>query len=299
MSVRVTIGLCVKDSERTIKESIESIIGQKYPGELIQLVIVDGCSRDKTLSIVASATSKTDLIVETYSDKGEGLGTARQIVVNNARGKYVIFADADVRLFSDFVKSHVEFMEENPGIGVAFGTPMHQEGTSLVAAIWSLCDCVVGGSVGNDATIYRSEVLRQVGGFDTKIKGAGEDRELIARFRLNGWPVSVNETARYFHKHRENFRGFWVEQSWFGYGDHYVSHKDKNGKPKWHNLPIGSFVYGLRIAVKAYRLTHRKISFLIPVQLVLAKISWWYGFIRGHLEGYGHETKRAYTCSRL
>ena len=65
----MTIGVCVKDSEKTIKESIDSIISQKYPMELIQLVIVDGCSRDKTMPIVASATAKTDMKVETYSEE--------------------------------------------------------------------------------------------------------------------------------------------------------------------------------------------------------------------------------------
>lgn len=74
MSERVTIGLCVKDSERTIHQSIESILSQKYPMELIQLVVVDGCSKDKTLSIINNETSKSHILVETFSDQGQGTG---------------------------------------------------------------------------------------------------------------------------------------------------------------------------------------------------------------------------------
>jgi len=69
----VTIGVCVKDSENTIRESVNSIINQKYPAKLIQVVIVDGCSKDKTMSIVYGTTEKTRVKVEAYSDKGEGL----------------------------------------------------------------------------------------------------------------------------------------------------------------------------------------------------------------------------------
>jgi glycosyltransferase involved in cell wall biosynthesis len=288
MNLRVTIGVCVKDSEKTIKESVDSIINQNYPAELIQLIIVDGNSKDKTLSIVNKATEKARLKVETYSDKGGGLAAARQIVVNKANGNYIIFADSDVKLFDDFTKEHVSFMEENPKVGVAFGRPIYQEGT-LVSEVSNLLCCATGGFLGNDATIYRPEAINEVNGFDPNIKGASEDKDLINRIREKGWLISTNAKARFFHKTKEDFRAFWAEQSWFGYGNHYLSHKNKNGHLIWHELPIGNLKYGLRMAIKAYRLTHRKISFLILPQMILGKIGWWFGFIQGHIDGYGHE----------
>jgi GT2 family glycosyltransferase len=251
--------------------------------------------------------------VETCSDKGEGLGIARQIVVDNATGKYVIFVDADITLFSDFVRNHVKFMEENHGVGAAFGKHMFQDGT-LIATVSALAAYAVGGGVGTGASICRSEVLRQVGGFDRKIKGAAEDRDLFVRFRLLGWQISVNETARYFHKPREGFRSFWAEQSWFGYGDHYFNHKYDRIGTVWRKFPTGGsgnsslafglfvgssgtvyrrfpawdFVWGLKLASRAYEQTHRKLSFLIIPQMILGNISWWAGFAKGHKDGYGH-----------
>jgi glycosyltransferase involved in cell wall biosynthesis len=288
MSVNVTIGVCVKNSEKTIQESVGSIINQKYPAELIQVIIVDGCSRDKTMSIVDRTTEETRLKVETCSDKGEGLGTARQIVVNNAKGKYIIFVDADVKLLSDFVRNQVKFMEEKPDIGAVFGTPLHQEGT-LIATVWDLVTYSAGGSVGSEATIYRTEVLRQVGGFDTRIKGAAEDIDLIARIKLHGWQVSVNETAKFYHKHKENLRSFWAEQSWFGYGYHYFNHKHGTLGTVWRKFPAGDFILGLKLTSRAYERTHRRLSFLILPQMILGNISWWAGFAKGHKHGYGHE----------
>jgi hypothetical protein len=78
-----------------------------------------------------------------------------------------------------------------------------------------------------------------------------------------------------------------AEQSWFGYGGHFFSHK-ANRHPTWRYSLIAAFGNGLKYASKAYRQTHSKISFLIPLRLVLANISWWFGFIKGHIDGYGH-----------
>lgn len=287
MSIKVTIGVCVKNSERNIQDAIDSIINQKYPIELMQVIIVDGCSRDNTMSIVARISAKTGVKFEIYSDNGRGLAAARQIVVSKANGKYIIFADADVKLFDDFVKNHVKFMEENPSIGVAFGKPMYQEGT-LVASVGNLVQYTTGGFSGNDATIYRAEVLKKVGGFDPNIKGAGEDDDLINRIRSKKWLASVNEKSRFFHRSRENIRDFLSEQAWFGYGTHYFSHKTKR-HPDWRQNLIGAQKKGLKMASEAYRLTHKKISFLIPLRLGLAKISWWFGYFKAHMDGYGHK----------
>ena len=309
----MTIGLCVKNSERTIRQSIESIAKQSYPLNLIQLIVVDGSSKDKTLPIIKKVTSKTSIQLEIHSDGGKGLGAARQIVVNNAKGRYIIFVDADITIFSDFVRSHVKFMEADPDLGAAFGTPMFHEGP-LVATILSLATSTVGGGVGAGASICRSEALRQIGGFDTKIKGAAEDRDLFVRLRLKGWQISVNETAKYFHEHRGDLYSFWAEQSWFGYGDHYFNHKYRNinniwrNYPTegsegvslthalfggsvdtiWHRLPIGEFIWGLELSSKAFKRTHKKLSFLILPQLILGNIGWWVGFGKAHRNKYGH-----------
>ncbi len=286
MSLIVTIGVCAKNAENTVKDAIQSIIDQQYQTGLIQLIVVDGFSSDKTMSIVNNLTSNVGLKVETFSDKGSGLGVARQIVVNKAKGKYLIFADADVQLFCDFVGNHVKFMEENPRVGVAFGKPMFQRGT-IFSSIWNLYQYSTGGFSGNDATIYRLEVLRKVGGFDPNIKGAGEDNDILRRIQGEGWSVSINERAKFFHKNRRNLKDFLAERSWFGYGGHYFSHKT-NTSPSWRDNPFGAFKYGLNTAFKVYRKTHTMISFLIPAPVVLSNLSWWSGYYKAHVDGYGH-----------
>jgi glycosyltransferase involved in cell wall biosynthesis len=290
MSAYVTIGVCAKNAEKTIEACISSIINQNYPQKLMQAIVIDGCSKDKTIPIIIAAVSKTDLRVEMSSDKGKGLGTARQIAVDHAIGRYVIFVDADAKLFEDFVEKHVKFMEENPRFGVAFGKVMLLEGT-LVSTIWNLYLC--NGPeylTGCDAAIFRSEAIAQAGGFDKNIRGAAEDIDLIDRIKAKGWLFAGNSNARFFHRSRENLGDFWDEQSWFGYGYHYLNHKNDRsiGWVIGKRFPVISFIEGLGVACKAYKLNQRKISFLIPFQLSLRDIAWWCGFVKAHRDGYGH-----------
>ena len=295
MSAKITIGLCTKNSEATVRKTISSIINQKYPKELIQLIVVDGCSKDKTLSIINSATSKAGTTFETYSDKGEGLGYARQIVVNNAQGKYVLFVDSDVILSSDFVRNEVEFMEKNHEIAVAFGVSIVKEGSfrekTLTGRVSDLAAYALdkSSSVACEATIFRFAAIQEIGGFDTRIKGAAEDRDLIARIGLSGMQVSVNHGARFLHKQRATLSSFWSEKSWMGYGDHYFYHKQGSRGAFWRKFLFGDFVFGMKLSSKAYELTYRKLSFLIIPQIILGNLAWWVGFTKGHLNKYGHK----------
>jgi glycosyltransferase involved in cell wall biosynthesis len=299
MNVLVTIGLCVKNSEKTILNSINSIINQDYPSELIQLIIVDGCSKDNTVSVIAEALSNTTLRAETFSDEGRGLGTARQIVAAKGIGKYIVFADGDVTLFPDFIMKHVKYMEENPCAGVAFAKSSSKPTSNgtLVSNVAALFNYTEEYSKGSAATIFRAEAITQAGGFDINITGAAEDIDLIARIQDKGWLIAANRDARFLHEHRERLGDFWREYAWFGYGSHYFNHKNKNALPAWHNLPIGYLIFTLKTARKSYRLTSQKISFLIPAQMMLANISWWFGFTKAHMAGYGHRLVPGQACT--
>jgi peptidoglycan/xylan/chitin deacetylase (PgdA/CDA1 family)/glycosyltransferase involved in cell wall biosynthesis len=289
-AIKITVGVCVKNKERTIKSSIDSIFKQKFPRDLMQIIVVDGCSTDRTLPIIRNVTSAMNMSVEIFSDKSKGLGAARQMVVDNAKGDYIIFVDGDVELQEDFVQKQVDFMEKNPKVATAVGRYMCKEG-NLLSTVWCLFNSV-SSSLGNDATIYRSEVLRQVGGFDENIRGAAEDKDVVLRIHKKGWAFSANEKAGFYHNCRQSFKEFWKEQAWFGSGDHYLFHKHGSidSTPLWRRIPAGYFRYGLRLAAKSYRLANRKISFLMPSLMVLGNIAWWFGFVKAHLNGYGHET---------
>ena len=298
--LNVTIGICVKNSERTIKECLKSILYQNYPKESLEIILVDGGSKDNTLEIARQMIAGSGIRSRFFSDRGKGLGVARQIVLENTRNEYVVWVDGDVVISSDFVRSQIEFMAQRPQVGVAAGIYVYRENAhmTLPALFQSLSKRVDSlefadarefhGLPPTDATIYRVEASRQVGGFCREIRGASEDEDIFTRIRRRGWLLSVNRRARFYAHPRETWQGIWTESSWFGYGKHFLSHKRGDLQKLAYNSPVLFFFTSFRVGGKAYRLTLRKEAFLLPLGYVFSTIAWWFGFLRAHAEGYGH-----------
>lgn len=300
LNTKVTIGVCVKNSEKVIRGCLKSIVNQNYPKKLMEMIIVDGQSKDKTLEIARQLILDSDIVSRFYSDDGAGLGAARQIVLENTNDRYIVWIDADALILEDFVKRQVEFMEENCKVCVATGKYIYTRNayTSLHASLEGISKYLVSaisasaqidrGIPPNDTSIYRVEAMKQVGGFDTNIRGAGEDLDIITKMRKRGWLVAINEHARYYVLPRATWQDAWVEMTWFGYGGHFLGHKDKSLHVCMCNIPLVRFFDGFRVGSKAYRLTAEKKSYLIPLDKVFMTAGWWYGYIKAHFEGYGH-----------
>jgi glycosyltransferase involved in cell wall biosynthesis len=298
--IPVAIGLCVKNAEKTIRKCAESIVNQNYPKRLVTVLVVDGKSRDKTVEITRKLLLSSGLSSRFYSDNGEGLGAARQIVLDHAHEKYIIWIDGDATIYEDFVREQVKFMEKKTNVSVATGTFVYlkNHGESLPSSLENI-EKYVGsitfpqkrsdrGLPPNDTSIYRVKALKQIGGFDTSIRGASEDEDVITRMRRKGWGVTVNPNAIYHAFPKATWQSIWKEGAWFGSGQHYLSHKDKTLRVVFHHIPLIIFFGKFKASYVAYKLTSEKKVFLLPLAGVFFTMAWWYGYLQAHLGGYGH-----------
>jgi len=60
----------VKNCETLIGNAIASVVAQDFPHGLMELIVVDGYSEDKTLAIIKESLDKTDLRIDGLSDIG-------------------------------------------------------------------------------------------------------------------------------------------------------------------------------------------------------------------------------------
>jgi glycosyltransferase involved in cell wall biosynthesis len=298
--IPITVGLCVKNAEKTIRKCIGSVLNQNYPSRLITIIVVDGNSADSTVEIIRNSLHNSGLSSYFYSDHGGGLGVARQMVLDNTKEKYIIWIDGDSIIFKDFISEQVKFMEKELGVAVATGTFVRYKNAeeSLSSSLESI-EKYVGsvtfdpassrrGLPPNDTSVYRVEALKQIGGFDTCIRGASEDEDVITRMRKNGWVITVNSNAYYHAFPKATWHGIWKEGVWFGCGQHYISHKDKTMHVIMHHIPFIVFFVKFNVGSTAYKLTSEKKVFLFPLAGFFMTMAWWYGYIQAHVSGYGH-----------
>jgi glycosyltransferase involved in cell wall biosynthesis len=288
--ILVTIGLCTKNSEKTIAEAVCNIVAQDFPHKMLEVIIVDGKSQDATLSIISQYLSKT-AIKATFFSESTGLGFARQVVVNNAAGKYIVWVDGDILLSKDYIRRQVEFMEENPSAAISVGRFGLLHDDNWIATLENVGYVLnslrhVGGEtkklIGAEAAIFRTESIRNVGGFNCNIKGAQEDCDLAYRIKKAGWSSYMID-AVFCERQKSTWKELWKQHFWYGYGLHFLTHSNKN-----LNMVTDKTVDRIVFSSDAYRLTHRKTTFLLPLNFVFKKTALLLGFMSAHMNGYGH-----------
>lgn len=78
-----------------IRETIESILNQTY--NKIEIICINDGSTDNTLQVLKFLAA-SDSKIKVYSKKNEGVTKARQFGVEQAKGEYIGFVDADDKI---------------------------------------------------------------------------------------------------------------------------------------------------------------------------------------------------------
>jgi GT2 family glycosyltransferase len=189
-------------------------------------------------------------------------------------------------LDKSFVRKQTEFMENNLNIGIAKGTCGVQHTKKYVeffedVSYFAFCFRNKGEKakvLGTGGSIYRSDVVRKVGGFDDKFRGVGEDIDLEARIRSIGWQLYMRTDALFYEKRRSSWRSLWKEYFWHGYGGYQMYRKTRGILSLYQLNPLAGFFVGALYSTIAFGLVYRKIVFLLPFQYGFKRIAWSFGF---------------------
>jgi glycosyltransferase involved in cell wall biosynthesis len=279
----------VRNGESLIGNTIKSIIDQDFPHEQMEIVFVDDGSEDRTLSIIKEFVPKMDMQVKVFCQEWKGLGAARNVVVNNANGKYIIWVDCDMVLTKDFVRKQVEFMDNNANVGIAKGRYGMYDTSNLVAYLENV-DAIVkhldvhtvfSEPLGTGGSVYRVEAIKNVGGFDDNIRGVGEDMDAENRISKAGWLLKIS-TAEFYEIRRNTWRDLWNEYFWHGSGGRQIAHKVNPHSLLYRLFPPKVILTEFFCSCIAYRLTHKKVVFLLPIHWIFKRLAWCIGFATRH-----------------
>ncbi|WP_394903137.1 glycosyltransferase [Clostridium butyricum] len=109
----VSVIIVVYNGEKFIGQAIESVLNQTYKD--IELVVVDDGSTDSTRDIIESYKD-----VKYIYEENSGQATARNLGIENSKGKYIAFLDADDLYMSKKIEKQVSVLEKNPQIDVIY-----------------------------------------------------------------------------------------------------------------------------------------------------------------------------------
>lgn len=122
MSPLVTIGVLTKNRDLTVARTLRSVLNQSVRD--FEVIVVDNASEDNTIRVVRQFRDKRiSLIVHS---KDQGIARSRQQVLEEARGRFLVWIDSDDFCKSTLLERQVSRFESNPVLQLV-GTWFWQE----------------------------------------------------------------------------------------------------------------------------------------------------------------------------
>lgn len=235
----VTIGVCTRNNEKTIAKAVGSIVNVDFPRDRIEVIVVDGVSRDRTIEIAEDLLNQHSIAHGIFCDGGRGIAYARQLISDKASGGYILWVDGDNMICRSHIGKALKVMEEDPAIGVVYprtspvvlrGLFIEKVQTCYDRSITSPLEKNVGRgescvatSLGMQGTLVRVKAIRDVGGFDSSFVAA-EDIDIFIRLNSQGWKLRpANVTLYYFA--RDSWKDVFRQAMWWNIGRYLVARK--------------------------------------------------------------------------
>jgi glycosyltransferase involved in cell wall biosynthesis len=116
---KLTLNIAVRDEEKRIATLLTSIAKQTYPKSQLEVLIIDGMSRDKTLEIVKAFQENSDIPIHVIKNPKKDSATGRTIGLLHATGDLHLYLDADMELAESttLVKLVNPFLKEQEIVG--------------------------------------------------------------------------------------------------------------------------------------------------------------------------------------
>lgn len=199
-----------------IGECLDSLLLQSIK---TQIIVVDNGSIDKSVEIIKKnypAVILIELPVNTGFAGGVNRGIEHAL---NDGAEAIALLNNDAVANKNWLRELVAAMEENPKLGIAACKLKHIskeyfDSTGDFYSIWGLpfprarnvkdtgqynkSELIFSGSGG--ASLYRSEMLQQIGLFDERFFAYYEDVDISFRAQLHGWLVSYQPKSEAYHR---------------------------------------------------------------------------------------------------
>lgn len=177
---RVTVIIPCLNGELYLAEALSSALGQTHGN--VEVVFIDDGSTDGSLAIAQSFPGVTVL-----SQPNAGISVARNAGMDVSDGEFVLFLDADDRLYPDAVREHLAAFSSQPEAPMVFGEMriIDPSGAVLEEPRWGAGymrwnDLLVGFTPLPSQCMFRREAVVAAGRFNPDVILV-EDMDLYLR----------------------------------------------------------------------------------------------------------------------
>ncbi|MCZ7650510.1 MAG: glycosyltransferase family 2 protein [Thermoanaerobaculia bacterium] len=215
------------DEEGTIDACLDAVLAQEWPAERLEVIVVDGGSRDATAERVA-ARARVEPRLRLLANPGALVSRALNLGIAAAQGEVVVRIDAHALPAPDYVRRAVAALVET-GAATVGGT-MSPRGEGAVGRAMA---CAMRHPFGVGPARFRFATAREavdtvylgafrrdlpgrVGPFDERLV-RNQDYEMNWRIRAAGGTVLVDPAIRSTYLPRTSLGAIWSQYHEYGY----------------------------------------------------------------------------------
>jgi O-antigen biosynthesis protein len=239
---RVSVVVCAYNAEPTIQECLDAALRQNYPD--FEVIVIDDGSTDATAEFAQGYP------VRLIRTENRGLSSARNTGHAVADGDVIAYLDSDAYPDVDWLQYLANVFVTTDVVGVG-GPNIPPPGDGSIA------DCVARAPGGPAHVLlsdtvaehipgcnmaFRAHALTEVGGFDPRLRVAGDDVDMCWRLQDHGWQLGFSPAAVVWHHRRNSVRAYWRQQRGYGRAEALLEAK----WPEKYNA-AGHFGWGGRI----------------------------------------------------
>jgi succinoglycan biosynthesis protein ExoA len=324
----VSIIMPVRNEAGRIEGTLRSVLVQDYPPELLEVIVANGMSTDRTMEIIQSFQERHANLYA-IDNTGKIVSTGLNAALSQARGEVIIRVDGHCEVANDFVRECVSILNQHPEAW-SVGGPIVHEGSSLfgkAAAAAMSHPFAVGNAYhrfskyegyGEGAAFptFRRWVFDRVGTFDERLL-RNQDDEFNYRIAQAGGKIYISPRIKYVYFVREHIGQLF--RQYFQYAFWRILVIKIHHKPTTFRqlvpplfflvllslfitgmclnklvialaLPVGYLAMLLAISVALCLQINVKIAFLVPVAILTIHLAYAFGFIYGLLLSFMRPT---------
>jgi glycosyltransferase involved in cell wall biosynthesis len=190
-----------------LREAIRSVLEQTYPN--YEVIVVDDGSTDNTRDVASAFSGKVRYVLQ----QNRGRSAARNHGIGLAQGRYIAFLDSDDLFMPHKLAVQVSRMNEEPEAGMVYSAALNvdERGNEIPfvyeasASGWIYREVAfyVPLTITLPTVMIRTEVLRQVGGFDENMDRF-EDTDMWRRVAKRYPIIGVPEPLTTLRTHSGN-----------------------------------------------------------------------------------------------
>jgi cellulose synthase/poly-beta-1,6-N-acetylglucosamine synthase-like glycosyltransferase len=211
---KVSIIVATLNSERTIDECLKAIFELNYPKDFLEIIVVDGCSKDATLEIAQKYPVK---VVSEPLNAPAAYNYAMKMVSNDVLG----FIDSDAKVEREWLNKLVTHLDDPQVAGVSGGIETWNTENAWARSIGydlknryaRLKKYVVRVATMN--LLLKKSVIEAVGGFDENLPSQ-YDTDLGFRITSRGYKILFEPSAKCYHFNRSTVSGYFRQQLQYG-----------------------------------------------------------------------------------